>query len=245
MRTAKDKIAMTEADLANAKNDLKYCYISSPLSGLSGYIWPSVGDLIEANADKLVVINQIQPIAVDFHLPQRYLPEITKYIQESENPLTVLAIIPGQDNPEEGKLAFYDNNVNKDTGTIWLEADFDNERNRLWPGNFVQARLELYEQKDAVIVPHQATCFGPQGKYIWVAHPQNKTVEMRPVEVARRSGTWDVISSGLKAEEVIVTDGQLRLYPGATYYVAPSPDEQPDDEDAPASNKTASDAARG
>ncbi|MDK2957774.1 MAG: rane fusion protein multidrug efflux system [Desulfovibrionales bacterium] len=238
MRTAEDKISMTEAELANAKNDLTYCYISSPLSGLSGYIWPSVGDLIEANEDELVIINQIQPIAVDFHIPQRYLPEIKKYIHQSETPLTVLAILPGEDEPEKGALAFYDNTVNKDTGTIWLEANFPNERNRLWPGNYVQARLEFYEQKNAVAVPHQATCLGPRGKYIWVAHPQNKTVEMRPVEVARRSGKWDVIASGLKAGEVIVTDGQLRLYPGATYYVAPSPDERPDEEDAGASNQT-------
>ncbi len=244
MRTAQDKIAMTQADLANARNDLKYCYIDSPLSGLAGYIWPSVGDLISANDDKLVVINQIQPMAVDFHVPQRYMPEIRKHMQEAGEALTVLAIIPGQNEPEAGKLTFYDNEVNKKTGTIWLEATFDNQRMRLWPGAYVQVRLKLYEQKGAVVVPYEATCFGPEGKHLWVAH-RNKTVEMRPVEVARRSGKYDVIASGLEAGEVVVTDGQIRLYPGASYVQARSPDareeQEPFETSTPPAAKNATD----
>ncbi|CCO22060.1 efflux RND transporter periplasmic adaptor subunit [Maridesulfovibrio hydrothermalis] len=211
MKTASDAIAVTQAKLKNAQNDLNYCFIKSPINGLAGYINPTAGNLIEENKDELVIINKISPIAVDFYLPQKFLSEVQKYSADST--LQVMAISEGVDKPETGELTFIDNNVNTKTGTIWMQATFKNKDRILWPGNYVEIRLKLFEE-DAVQIPMQATCTGPDGKFVWIMN-QNKTVEMRPVTISRRSGKIDIIAEGLKDQETIIIDGQLRLFPGA------------------------------
>ncbi|WP_432737069.1 efflux RND transporter periplasmic adaptor subunit [Maridesulfovibrio sp. FT414] len=215
MNTASDAIAVTQAKLNDANNDLNYCFIKSPIDGLAGYINPTAGNLIEENKDQLVVINKISPIAVNFYLPQIYLPEVQKYASNST--LEVIAITEGLSEPETGKLTFIDNNVDMNTGTIWMQATFENKDRMLWPGNYVNIRLNLYRE-DAIHVPMQATCTGPNGKFVWVMN-QNSTVDMRPVTVQRRSGKVDIITAGLKDQETIITDGQLRLFPGAPVVV--------------------------
>lgn len=211
MKTASDAIAVTQAQLNNARNDLNYCFIRSPIDGLAGYINPTEGNLIEENKDELVVINKISPIAVDFYLPQKYLPEVQNFSANST--LEVTAITEGSSIPEKGALSFIDNNVDIKTGTIWMQGTFKNNDRILWPGNYVTIRLKLYEEK-VIQVPMQATCSGPEGKFIWVMN-QNKTVDMHPVTVNRRSGKVDIITKGLKDQATIVIDGQLRLFPGA------------------------------
>lgn len=211
MKTASDAIAVTQAKLQNARNDLNYCFIRSPIDGLAGYINLTAGNLIEENKDELVVINKISPIAVNFYLPQKYLPEVQKYAANAT--LEVTAITEGVEHPEIGSLNFIDNNVDINTGTVWMQATFENSDHILWPGNYVEIRLRLYNEK-VIQIPMQATCTGPKGKFVWVMH-SNSTVDMRPVTVQRRSGKVDIITEGLKDQETIVTDGQLRLYPGA------------------------------
>jgi multidrug efflux system membrane fusion protein len=211
MKTASDEIAVTQAKLTDAENDLNYCFIRSPIAGLAGYVNPTEGNLIEENKDELVVINKISPIAVNFYLPQKYLAEVQKYAANST--LEVLAISEGRDEPEVGKLTFIDNSVDTKTGTIWMQGSFENKNQALWPGNYVEIRLKLYEE-DVIRIPMEATCTGPEGKFVWIAHGNN-TVDMRPVNVERRSGKLDIISKGLKNNETVVADGQLRLYPGA------------------------------
>ena len=218
MKTASDSIAVTQAKLNNAHNDLTYCFIRSPIDGLAGYINPTTGNLIEENKDELVVINTISPIAVNFYLPQKYLPEVQKYSANST--LEVLATTEGSTKQETGKLTFIDNNVDINTGTIWMQGTFKNKDRLLWPGNYVNISLKLFEE-NVIQVPMQATCTGPNGKFVWVMN-QNKTVEMRPVTVNRRSGKIDIISNGLKNNETIITDGQLRLFPGASVVVKDS-----------------------
>lgn len=215
MNTARDSIAVTRAKLKNAENDLNYCFIKSPIKGLSGYVYPTAGNLIEENKDKLVVINSISPIAVNFYLPQKHLAEVQKY--SSNSTLEVLAITEGANKPDKGKLNFIDNMVDDKTGTIWMQANFENTRQRLWPGNYVKIRLKLYT-RDAVSIPMEATCNGPEGQFVWIAL-QNGTVKQQPVVVDSRSGKEDVLQSGLKGTETVITDGQLRLYPGARYRV--------------------------
>ncbi|WP_320175997.1 efflux RND transporter periplasmic adaptor subunit [Maridesulfovibrio sp.] len=211
MKTASDAIAVTKAKLTDAKNDLNYCFIRSPIDGLAGYVTPTEGNLIEENKDELVVINKISPIAVNFYLPQKYLAEVQKY--SANKTLEVLAITEGRDKPENGELTFIDNNVDTKTGTIWMQGRFANTNKALWPGNYVEIRLKLYDE-DVINIPMEATCTGPKGNFVWIAH-SNNTVDMRPVMVDRRAGKMDIISNGLKDKETIVTDGQLRLYPGA------------------------------
>lgn len=215
MKTASDAIAVTEAKLNDAENDLNYCFIKSPIEGLAGYIYPTVGNLIEENKDELVVINKISPIAVNFYLPQKYLPEVQKYAANAT--LEVLAISEGINHPETGNLTFIDNNVDINTGTVWMQATFENKDHLLWPGNYVDIRLQLFREK-VIQVPMDATCTGPNGRFIWVMN-QNSTVDMRPVTVQRRSGKVDIITAGLKDQETVITDGQLRLFPGAPVVV--------------------------
>ena len=215
MKTASDAIAVTQAKLVNAKNDLNYCFIKSPINGLTGYIFPTAGNLIEENKDELVVINQISPIAVNFYLPQKYLAKVQKYSANAT--LEVLAISEGQDSRDTGHLTFIDNNVDTKSGTVWMQATFSNTNRSLWPGNYVEVMLKLFEE-DVVQIPMQATCDGPEGKFVWVMH-QNKTVDMQSIKIDRRSGKMDIVTAGLKGEEEIITDGQLRLFPGAVVKV--------------------------
>lgn len=211
MKTASDSIAVTKAKLANAQNDLHYCFIKSPIDGLAGYLNITAGNLIEENKDKLVTINQISPIAVDFYLPQKYLAEVQKYSANST--LSVSAINEGIIIPDNGTLTFIDNNVDTRTGTVWMQATFPNAAHSLWPGNYVDIMLKLFEE-DVVQIPMQATCDSPSGKFVWIMN-QNKTVDMQPVQINRRSGKFDIVTSGLEGGETIITDGQLRLFPGA------------------------------
>ncbi|WP_291327286.1 efflux RND transporter periplasmic adaptor subunit [Desulfovibrio sp. UCD-KL4C] len=218
MKTASDAISVTKAKLANAQNDLHYCFIKSPIDGLAGYLNITAGNLIEENKDKLVTINQISPIAVDFYLPQKYLAKVQKYSANST--LSVLAINNGVITPDNGTLTFIDNNVDTTTGTVWMQATFPNTIHSLWPGNYVDIMLKLFEE-DVVQIPMQATCDSPEGKFVWIMN-QNKTVNMQPVQINRRSGKVDIVTSGLKGGETIITDGQLRLFPGAIIKVKDS-----------------------
>lgn len=211
MKTASDAIAVTKAKLTDARNDLKYCFIRSPIDGLAGYVTPTEGNLIEENKDEMLVINKISPIAVNFYLPQKYLSEVQRY--SANKTLEVHAISEGRDKAEIGELTFIDNHVDTKTGTIWMQGRFENANHALWPGNYVEIRLKLYEE-NIINIPMEATCTGPEGKFVWIAH-SNNTVDMRPIKVDRRSGKVDIISEGLKNDEVVVADGQLRLYPGA------------------------------
>jgi multidrug efflux system membrane fusion protein len=209
--------ATVNADKAlveNAKLQLKYCYIYSPITGRTGYLQSNQGNLIKANADNpIVTINQVQPIYVTFSVPEQYLDEIKKYMASGK--LRVGASI-GSDNssPEEGVLTFVDNTVDVTTGTIKLKATFVNRQRRLWPGQFVNVSLTLSSQPDAIVVPSEAIQTGQSGQYVFVIK-SDLTVDARPVTVARSLDGESVIGNGLKPGERVVTDGQLRLVPGA------------------------------
>jgi multidrug efflux system membrane fusion protein len=203
-----------KAVVENAHLQLKYCYIYSPLTGRTGALMANEGNLIKATADNaMVVINQIQPIYVTFSVPEQYLPEIKKYM--SGGKIKVQAFITkGEDNPEEGTLTFVDNSVDLATGTIKLKATFANKARRLWPGQFVDAVMTLTTQPDAIVVASSAIQTGQNGQYVFIIK-DDLTVESRPVEVGRTLNSETVIDKGLQAGEKVVTDGQLRLVPGA------------------------------
>ena len=209
--------AIVNADMAvveNARLQLKYCYIYSPITGRTGNLIADEGNLIKANADTaMVVINQVQPIYVSFSVPEQNLPEIKKYMAEGK--LRVEAFLSKEDvNPEQGVLTFIDNAVDLATGTIELKGTFANKGKRLWPGQFVNAVLTLTSQPDAIIVPSQSIQTGQKGQYVFVIK-NDLTVEDRPVIVGRTLNSETVIDKGLQSGERVVTDGQLRLVPGA------------------------------
>ena len=203
-----------EAAVESARLDLNNCSIRSPISGYAGGLLVDQGNLVKASADEpLVTINQVTPIKVSFTLPEQTLPELKKHL--SARTLEVLATPPGNGaKPLSGKLSFLDNTVDPTTGTIRLKAAFANPDRSLWPGQFVNVRLLLAIRKDATVVPVQAVQTGQNGAYLYVVK-KDQTVEQRPVTVAFSLGNDSVIASGLTAGETVVTDGQLRLTPGA------------------------------
>ncbi len=207
-------VAADQAALDNARLQLKYCYIFSPITGRTGNLIATEGNLIKASADtSMVVINQIQPIYVTFALPEQYLAEIKKYMAQGK--IMVDAHITKDDPaPERGVLTFVDNTVDLTTGTIKLKATFSNEQKKLWPGQFVNAALTLYTQQNARLVPTSAVQTGQKGQYVFVVK-DDSTVDSRPVVVSRSFDDSSVIDKGLDTGEKVVTDGQVRLVPGA------------------------------
>jgi membrane fusion protein, multidrug efflux system len=203
-----------KAVVENSRLQLKYCYIYSPLTGRTGNLFSNEGNLIKANADNpMVVVNQIQPIYVTFSVAEQYLSDIKKYMAGGKVSVNAF-ITKGDDNPEEGLLTFVDNTVDVATGTIKLKATFANKKKRLWPGQFVDVVMTLTTQPNAIVVPTQAIQSGQKGQYVFVIK-KDLTVEDRLVTVGMAVNSETVIDKGLQAGERVVTDGQLRLVPGA------------------------------
>jgi multidrug efflux system membrane fusion protein len=203
-----------KAVVENARLQLKYCYIYSPITGRTGDLIADEGNLIKANADtSMVVINQIQPIYVTFSVPEQNLSEMKKYMVEGK--LKIEAFLSKEDmKPEQGVLTFIDNAVDMATGTIKLKGTFANKGKRLWPGQFVNAVMTLTLQPNAIIVPTQSIQTGQKGQYVFIIK-NDLTVEDRTISVGRTLNSGTVIEKGLQSGEKVVTDGQLRLVPGA------------------------------
>ncbi len=223
--------ATVEADKAaieTARLNVQYTEIAAPITGRTGSLGVHVGDLIRANdTSPLVVINQLAPIYVTFSVPGRHLTDIQRY--QAQKPLPVSAVLPqapdlasarGPDaggaaaTPAQGVLSFIDNTVDSTTGTIRLKGTFPNGNHQLWPGAFVQVTLGVTTQPDAIVVPATAVQTSQDGSFVYVVKA-DRTVEMRPIRIDRQVGDEAVIGEGLVPGEVVVTDGQLRLTPGA------------------------------
>jgi multidrug efflux system membrane fusion protein len=206
-------VSADEAAIASAKLQVEHCSIRSPISGKAGDLLISEGTLIKANDVPLVIINQIHPIDVLFSIPQAKLQSVRAHMAQKK--LKVLAGIPKDSRPpEEGDLFFIDNAIDKSTGTVQLGALFSNDHEYLWPGQFVNVSLVLAVEKDAIVVPTVAIQAGREGKFVFVVKPDN-TVAVRPVTARMTTGEETVVEKGLQAGERVVTDGQLRLIPGA------------------------------
>jgi len=210
-----------KAAVENARVQLIYCTIYSPINGRTGPLLIHQGNMIKANDTPfLVSINQVEPIYTTFTVPEQYLAEIKKYAGKRE--LAVQAIIPNDDRgPVTGHLSFIDNAVDQGTGTIKLKGEFANSDRRLWPGQFVDVVLTLADQPKAIVIPSQAVQNGQQGQFVFVVKP-DMTVEARPVVLNRSTDGQAVIDKGLAPGEQVVTDGQLRLVPGAKVQLKPA-----------------------
>jgi multidrug efflux system membrane fusion protein len=209
--------ATVEADRAaveNAKIQLQYATIASPIAGRTGALMVHEGNLVRAaDASPLVVINQVTPIYVSFAIPESRLSELKRYL--ALGTLAVDAKPPTDDGvSSHGQITFVDNNVDQTTGTIRIKATFPNNDRRLWPGQFVNVIVALTKDPTAVVVPTAAVQVGQQGQYAYVVKP-DKSVEYRPLVVERTSGLETIIKSGLKPAETVVTDGHLRIVQGS------------------------------
>jgi len=208
-------IRSDKAAIENAKLQLGYCTIRSPMDGRTGNLIVHQGNVVKANEEPpLVIINQIQPVYVTFSVPEQFLSEIKN--QMSKGKLAVTATVPKEETTAaQGVLTFIDNTVDSTTGTIRLKGTLANLEKRLWPGQFVNVALTLGTHPNAVVIPSRAVQTGQTGQYVFVVRP-DRTVESRPVVVGASIKDEIIIEQGLKPRETVVTDGQLRLVPGTT-----------------------------
>ena len=212
----------SQAALENARLNLEYCTIHSPIDGYPGKVLLQVGNLVKANdTGALLVLNQVKPIYVIFAVPEQALNSIRGYM--GAGPLAVEASPPGvnaaTDKPAAvGTLVFVDNAVDQSTGTIKLRAQFDNADRALWPGQFVNVSLRLFDEKDVILVPSRSVQTGPNGQFVFVVKP-DMTAEVRPVSVTRTDGENSIIAKGVAKGEKVVVRGALRLAPGTKVQV--------------------------
>jgi multidrug efflux system membrane fusion protein len=220
--TSRAAIKADQAVVENARVQLGYTLIRSPFDGRTGNLLVHIGSAVKARDTNspLVVINQVHPIYVSFSVPEQSLADIRKY--RAEGSIKVNALIPGQEgNPVQGELAFVNNTVDPSTGTIQLKATFPNSDNRLWPGQFLNVLLTLTTEPNAVVVPSQAIQTGQQGSYVFVVNP-DLTVETRPITPGLALDGETVVQKGLTPGERVVTEGQIRLVPGAKVQIKAS-----------------------
>jgi multidrug efflux system membrane fusion protein len=212
--TADAQVRADQAAIDQAKLNLDWCTITSPIDGRTGALMVYKGNLVKSNdVPVLLVINQINPIYVTFAVPEQVLSDVKKY--RAQGTLQVQATIPGGgDKTETGTLSFVDNAVDKTTGTITMKGTFANESRRLWPGQFVDVVLTLTQRSSAIVVPSGAVQSGQNGQYVFVVR-QDNTVEERKVTTGTTFAGGTVIEQGVQARETVVTDGQLRLITGS------------------------------
>lgn len=209
----KATVSADEAAVQNAKLQLGYCHIRSPINGRVGKLEVNQGNIVKDIDTVLVTINQTKPIYVAFTLPEQEVSEVRKYMAQKN--LEVQAIVPGSKvSPVIGELTFINNEVDKSTGTILLKAVYPNEDEFLWPKQFVNVILTLTTQPNAVVIPSQAVQTGQDGLYVYVVK-SDLTVEYRPVVVGNRMDQEMVIAKGLRPGEKIVTDGQFQIIHGS------------------------------
>ncbi len=206
-------VAQDTAALASAKLQLEYATITAPVSGRVGEVLIDAGNVVKANDDRtLLVINTLAPAKIRFAVPERHLPELLR--QFKERPIAIQARPEGdRSEPADGVLTSIDNAVDQATGTIRLEATFENKDLRLWPGQFARVTVDMATIPDALVIPSAAVLEGVIGQYVYVAD-KNSTVSVRRISSWHASETVSVVEKGLDEGETVVTDGQLSLAPG-------------------------------
>jgi len=208
---ARAVVAADRAAVETAHLQLSYCDIRSPMAGRTGSLMVHPGNIVHANdTNPLVIINQINPVYVQFAIPEAQLGEL-RARGMSNVPVTVMPQGGGAA-IATGRLSFIDNNVDVTTGTITLKALCDNASRALWPGQYVTVAVTLQDRPNSVVVPSQAVQVGQRGQYVYVVK-EDRSVEMRPVKVGEAVNQQSIIESGVAPGETVVTDGQLRLTP--------------------------------
>ena len=208
------QVQIDEAAIDNARTQLDYTNITAPFDGRTGIRLVDPGNNVHASDTAgIVVVTQVQPISVVFTLPEGELEQIQQ--AEARGPVSVTAIAQdGNTVLDNGKLTVVDNQIDATTGTLRLKAVFPNLHNRLWPGQFVNARVLTAQQHDAITIPSEAVQTGVDGPFAYVVNA-DATVEARPLKLGEQSGNLTVVLGGLSAGERVVTSNQFQLEPGA------------------------------
>jgi multidrug efflux system membrane fusion protein len=201
-----------EAELTLARLQLEYTRLRAPIAGVVGSRLLSPGALVRANDTAVAVINTVQPIEVGFAVPEKNLPMLRAALRRG--PLKTWVTVTGdQGQPMEGVTRFVDNAVDAATGTIQAKATLPNRDERLTPGQFVSVQLTLDTLRDAIVIPSAAVQQGPRGSFVYVVQPDG-SAQMQGVEVRQNEGASAAVQ-GVNEGEQVVTDGHLRLNPGA------------------------------
>ena len=209
------QVRTDQAQIDNAKLQLVYCNITAPFTGRVGLRQVDPGNIVHAaDTNPMLILTQLQPIAVIFTLPEDQLPTVSQHMRNS----TLLVQAYSRDNQTKlatGKLQTIDNQIDQTTGTAKLKAVFDNKDNQLWPNQFVNANLLLETRKNSTVLPTAAILRGPQGTFVYLVKP-DKTVEAHTVTIALTQGNTTAVASGLHPGDTVVTDGQDKLQTGTT-----------------------------
>ena len=226
------QVRTDQAQIDNAKLQITYCHITAPFTGRVGLRQVDPGNIVHASdTNPMLILTQLQPIAVIFTLPEDQLPSVAQHMSKGTLEVDALSR-DDQTKLGTGKLLTIDNQIDPTTGTAKLKAVFDNKDNQLWPNQFVNANLLLETRKDATVVPTAAILRGPQGTFVY-AVKSDKSVEARPVTVALTQGNLTSMSSGLSPGDVVVTDGQDKLQSGSKIEPRSGPPTSPSGGGAP------------
>ena len=211
--TQEETVHAAQAAVEQARLNLDYCSVHSPISGQTGSFLVNVGAVVEAQKTEMVAINQIKPLYIAFSVPEGMLPAIQKSRQQGQ--LQVEAWTPeSSQGARSGKVTFIDNAVDSATGTIRLKSTFANEDAFFWPGQYVRVNLILERQAQALVVPLSAVQTNPKGSFVFVVQA-DQTVALRPVKVDRTVGQEMVLRDGITEGEIVVIDGQNKLRAGS------------------------------
>ncbi len=207
-------IGQNQADLETAKINLGYCFIEAPMNCVTGKLQVKTGNYVDANSGTdLVLLNQIQPILVDFYVPETDLLTIQEGQRQG---MLKLVVYPDPDHKYSfsGELTLIDNQVDTSTGAVLLEGTLPNSEKLLWPGHFVDVRLIIGEREGALLLPTDAVMVGQNGHYVYTVGPDS-TIKVQNVKIGQRyDKTYISIESGLTSDAQVVTEGQLNLFPG-------------------------------
>jgi membrane fusion protein, multidrug efflux system len=221
----KAQVEVDQAAIESAATELSYTRITSPINGRTGIRQVDPGNIVHStDTNGIVVLTQLQPITAIFTLPENTLQPVADAM--AQGPVEVTALTQGGTELDRGTVKLIDNEIDQTTGTIRLKAVFPNPKLRLWPGQFINVRLLVRTDKNALTVPAAALQRGPDGMFVYVVRPDS-TVAMQPVTVANNSETLAVVTQGLKAGEQVVTSNIFRLQPGAHVRVLASAAKNP------------------
>jgi membrane fusion protein, multidrug efflux system len=216
------QVEAAKAAIETAQINLEYCYIHSPIDGRAGARLVDVGNVVQANSTSLLSIQRLDPIYATFTITERDLPEVQKQMKGGVLRAMVRLSADAENAARSGKVEFLDNAVQNATGTVNLRATVPNPDHHFWPGQFVDVKLVLATQKNAVLIPSQAAQISQQGPFVYVIK-SDESAELRPVTLGQRQAGDVVITSGLAANERVVLAGQLLVRPGSKVQIKGEP----------------------
>ena len=214
------QIAADQAAIDNAKTQLDYAHITSPIDGLTGVRLVDPGNNLHgSNATPIVVVTQTQPISVMFTLPEEALESVTSAMREGAVQVAAMSR-DGKGEIDRGQIAVLDNQIDQTTGTVRLKATFPNAQDRLWPGEFINARVLMKTSRNAVTIPSTGVQRGPNGLYVFLVKP-DRTVEMRPIKIGPDTDGRTIIEAGLEPGDTVTISNEYRLHEGVKVKAPP------------------------